>query len=79
MPAVTPGVVMPCVPRAPVTNTMCLLAMPMCLPVNHIQLLQSDKHAHTAITSNQGDDEQDKLPEEITFPDLLINVLAGEP
>lgn len=30
MAAVTPGVVMPCVPRAPVTNMMCLLAMPMC-------------------------------------------------
>lgn len=41
----------------------------MCLPLNHIQLRQLDKHAQFAITSNQQDGVQGKLLQEITFPD----------
>lgn len=31
-----------------------------CLPLNHIQLRQSNKHVHSAITSNQGNDTEDE-------------------
>lgn len=47
-----------------------------CLPLNHIQLWQSDKQARPAITANQRDDAQDELQEEITFaarPDKYFN------
>lgn len=50
-----------------------------CLPMNHIQLRQSGKHVHSAITSDQGDDTKRRSPEEITLQLSRINILMTKP
>lgn len=84
--AVTPAAVTLYVPHAPVTNETRLVDSgtvanaDMCLPMNHIQLRQSDKRAQSAITSYQADDKQGKIAGGNHIYKLdQMNVLTSKP